>query len=40
VQNRAGVPPLMGRLHEAVKQSQAGRGDSHFDTALTHGWVM
>jgi putative transposase len=40
VQDRAGGPPLMERLHEAVKRLKVVWGDSHVDTALAHGWVM
>lgn len=37
-QDRAGGPPLMDRLRAAVKRLKVVWGDSHFDTALTHGW--
>jgi len=30
----------MERLHEAVKRLKVVWGDSHFDAALRHGWVM
>ena len=40
VQDRVGGPPLMDRLHESVKRLKVVWGDSHFDTALAHGWVM
>nr|WP_303652680.1 IS5 family transposase [Paludisphaera mucosa] len=40
VQDRAGGPPLMDRLREAVKRLKVVWGDSHFDTALTHGRIM
>jgi len=39
VQDRAGGPPLMDRLHEAVKRLKVVWGDSHFDAALTHAWI-
>jgi putative transposase len=39
-QDRAGGPPLMDRLRAAVKRLKVVWGDSHFDTALTHGWVQ
>ena len=38
VQDRAGGIPLMDRLREAVKRLKVVWGDSHFDTALAHGW--
>lgn len=38
-QHRAGGPRLMDRLRVAVKQLTAVCGDTHFDTALTYGWV-
>jgi putative transposase len=38
-QDRAGGPKLMGRLRAAVKRLKVVWGDTHFDTALTHGWV-
>ena len=37
-QDRVGGPPLMDRLRAAVKRLKVVWGDSHFDTALTHGW--
>ena len=37
-QDRAGGIPLMDRLRVAVKRLKVVWGDSHFDTALTHGW--
>lgn len=40
VQDRAGGPVLMDRLRAAVKRLKVVWGDSHFDTALTYGWVM
>ena len=39
VQDRAGGVPLMDRLHSAVRRLRGVWGDSHFDTALAHGWV-
>ena len=39
-QDRAGGPLLMDRLRAAVKRLKVVWGDSHFDTALAHGWVM
>ena len=39
-QDRAGGPRLMDRLRAAVKRLKVVWGDTHFDTALTHGWVM
>ena len=39
-QDRAGGPELMDRLRAAVKRLKVVWGDSHFDTALTRGWVM
>ena len=38
-QDRAGGVPLMDRLRAAVKRLKVVWGDTHFDTALTHGWV-
>src|ERR1700755_2127861 len=38
-QDRAGGPRLMDRLRAAVKRLEVVWGDTHFDTALTHGWV-
>jgi putative transposase len=38
-QDRAGGPKLMDRLRAAVKRLKVVWGDTHFDTALTHGWV-
>lgn len=38
-QDRAGGPKLMDRLRGAVKRLKVVWGDSHFDTALVHGWV-
>jgi putative transposase len=38
-QDRAGGPLLMDRLRAAVKRLKVVWGDTHFDTALTHGWV-
>ena len=38
-QDRAGGPGLMDRLRAAVKRLKVVWGDSHFDTALTHGWI-
>ena len=38
-QDRAGGVPLMDRLRAAVKRLKLVWGDSHFDTALTHGWI-
>jgi len=38
-QDRAGGPRLMDRLRAAVKRLKVVWGDSHFDTALAHGWV-
>ena len=37
--DRAGGPRLMDRLRAAVKRLKVVWGDTHFDTALTHGWV-
>ena len=39
-QDRAGGPRLMDRLRTAVKRLKVVWGDGHFDTTLTHGWVM
>jgi len=39
VQDRAGGIPLMDRLRAAVKRLKVVWGDSHFDTALRHGWI-
>ena len=39
-QDRAGGPPLMDRLRAAVKRLKVVWGDTHFDTALRHGWVQ
>src|SRR5215207_1180327 len=38
-QDRAGGPKLMDRLRGAVKRLKVVWGDTHFDTALAHGWV-
>jgi len=38
-QDRAGGPGLMDRLRAAVKRLKVVWGDTHFDTALAHGWV-
>ena len=38
-QDRVGGIPLMGRLRAAVKRLEVVWGDTHFDTALAHGWV-
>jgi putative transposase len=38
-QDRAGGPKLMDRLRAAVKRLKVVWGDTHFDTALAHGWV-
>ena len=38
VQDRAGGIPLMDQLRGAVKRLRVVWGDSHFDTALAHGW--
>ncbi len=38
-QDRAGGPLLMDRLRAAVKRLKVVWGDTHFDTALAHGWV-
>ena len=39
-QDRAGGPELMDRLRAAVKRLKVVWGDTHFDTALTYGWVQ
>jgi putative transposase len=38
-QDRVGGIPLMGRLRAAVKRLKVVWGDTHFEPALTHGWV-
>jgi len=39
IQDRVGGIPLVERLRGAVKRLKVVWGDSHFDTALTHGWI-
>ena len=39
VQDRVGGVALVDRLHAAVKRLKVVWGDSHFDTALTHGRI-
>ena len=38
-QDRVGGIALVERLHSAVKRLKVVWGDSHFDTALVHGWL-
>ena len=39
-QDRAGGPLRMDRRRVAVERLKVVWGDSHFDTALAHGWVQ
>lgn len=39
-QDRVGGPRLMDRLRAAVRRLKVVWGDSHFDTALDHGWTQ